>query len=102
VARALVAGATAVAETEVERAVGAEGELPAVVVRLGLVECEQRPARGGIDRASAAGGRGERELVDRRVAIGVGVVDDEAIAVWGERDPEEALLATGIEARKSR
>ena len=52
---ARVEGAAAVAEAEVEAPVGAEQQLAAVVVLLGLVDVEQLAQRLGVDRAVAAG-----------------------------------------------
>ena len=79
---ALVARAAAVAEPEVEHAVGAERELAAVVVRLRLVDGEhEAPGRRGRPRTVGS----KRVLVDGRVAVDVGVVDVELRAVGGER-----------------
>ena len=86
-----VEGAAAVAEPEVEAPVGAEQELAAVVVLLGLVDVEQLAQRLGVQRAVVAG----LELRHARVALRVRPVQVDAAVrreVGVEGDPEQALL----------
>src|SRR5581483_9352618 len=89
-----VAGAAAVAEPDRERAVGSEGEHAAVVVRERLIDAEEETGRLGIgDRRILARAP---ELDDLGVAVGVGVIDEEAAVrrVAGmEREAEESALA---------
>ena len=87
VSLALVAGAAAVAEPDVEVAVGAERQLPAVVVGLQALDREDLAARRRIDRVAV-----DLVLVDLVVAVRVRVVDVDAVAVGRERDPEQALF----------
>jgi hypothetical protein len=87
VPRALVVGRTAVAEPDVEVAVGTERELAAVVVRLRVVDGEEVALRSRVDHASVHG-----ELVDSRVAVATGVVDVEVRTVRRERQAEQAAL----------
>ena len=81
VARAGVAGAAAVAEPEVQVAVGAERELAAVVVGLRLLDRAGSSAR----RRGSALPPVHRVLVDLGVAVGVGVVRRRACVPSGEK-----------------
>jgi hypothetical protein len=89
-----VEAAAAVAEADVELAVGAEGDVAAVVVGEGLADGEDLEGRRGVGRAGVGGA----VLDDVRVAAGVGVVDEEA-AVRGvvgvEGHAQQALLVAG-------
>ena len=64
---ARVEGAAAVAEPEVEPAVGPEGELAAVVVLLGLVDVEQPAAGRGSIAPSARAELGDAGVAARSV-----------------------------------
>jgi len=88
VARADVARRAPVAEPDVEIALGPEPELSAVVVGLGLVDLEHVPAARRVRHPALHG-----ELVDLRVAVGVGVVDVELGAIGRERETEQPALA---------
>jgi hypothetical protein len=88
--------AAAVAEADVQPPVGAEGELAAVVVLLGLGDVQQLAHRLGVDRAAA-----HAELGHARVAALVAPVQVQPAAgreVGVERDPEQALLGAGGDA----
>jgi hypothetical protein len=85
-----VAAAPAVAEGDVEPAVGAEGELAAVVVGERVLEVEQRPLRARVGLPAAHG-----QLRDLVVAVPVGVGQVQVAAVGREGQAEQALLAAG-------
>ena len=95
-----VAARAAVAHPDVEEPVLAVGDHAAVVVRVRLVDEEQlRRARRQRLRAVRAVAN------DARVAVAVGVVDDELPArrvVGREREPEQALLAAGRRSASGR
>ena len=85
-----VAAAAAVAEPDVEVAVGPDGELAAVVVGEGLLDEEQLPPAVLVDPLAVA----QRVLDDDRVAVGLaGVVEVDLATVARERHAEEAALA---------
>ena len=90
----VVAGA-AVAERDVEVAVGAEGDLPAVVVGERLGHLQEHPLAGGVGREGVA--RGPRQLGDHAAPVRArGVVHEDAavgLVVRVEREPEQAALA---------
>jgi hypothetical protein len=46
----LIAGAAAIAERDVQQAVGTECDVPAIVIRLGLVDGDQRALARGVQR----------------------------------------------------
>ncbi len=88
-----VAGRAAVADADVEVAVGAEGEHAAVVVAGGVLHVEHRGARSGVGAVGVA-----RDAVagDRHLRTWSGVRDVEAAAgrvVGGEGEAEQAALA---------
>ena len=86
-----VAAAAAVAVSPVEKTVGPELQLAAVVVRREVLDEEQLLGRAGNRRRPV-----RAVLDDARVAVSVGVVDVEAVCrrvVRRERDREETLLA---------
>ena len=87
-----IAAAAAVAHADVEKTVGAEGDPSAVVVRERLIDAEQRRGRVGKGHVRIVG---HAVLDDLRVAVDVGVVDEEAavLRVAGmEGEAEQALL----------
>jgi spermidine/putrescine transport system substrate-binding protein len=101
---ALIVGVAAVADAEVEEAVGAEGEAAAVVVEVGLVDLEEEAFRGGVD-AGVVGGGGELADVAGMIPVGgaggaaVGAVVDVETAVFGEfRVEGEAEESAFVEA----
>ena len=84
-----IAAVAAVAHAHVEEPVGPEGELAAVVVRVGLGDVEELAGLDGLSAARAV-------LLHARVALGVGEVDVEEpvrLVVGMERHREQALLA---------
>ena len=90
----LVVAATAVAGADVEEAVGAEGELAAVVVALRIVVDEDGAGAGGVGEVVALA----MELDEVLLGVLAGVVDVEqpgARVVRREREAEQPLLATG-------
>ena len=102
VAGALVARGAAIADRDVEVAVGAEGQVPGVVVPLRLGDLEDGPL--GVPSDGPAVRRGPELRQDERVAVAVGRprprrrrVPEVEPAVVGERgverDAEQALLA---------
>ena len=104
----IVAGA-AVAQADVEKAVGAEREVAAVVIRERLRD-EARPPAPPQRRSKRDAGIGDErirrtpEARDDRVAGGVREVDVEAAArrvVGRERQAEQAALAAGRRSRRS-
>ena len=88
-----IAARTAVAQAEPEPAVGREGELAAIVVRIRLFLREEHAGGGLVHAASIL----PRPVLDHaRVALDVGVVDVEervGLVARMEREPEETLLA---------
>ena len=103
-----VAPAAAVAEADVEVAVGAEGDRPAVVVRRGLVDAEEHALGGRVGPERVRGGPGELgharlEHADAGLGAldGGGVADEQAavrLVARVEREPEEAALVDGADA----
>jgi hypothetical protein len=104
----LIVAATAIAEADVEEAVGPEGEMPAVVVRRGLVDDRlaagppQIETRRGTDRHGGCGRA--LEARDHGIAVGVGEVDEEVpgrLSIRGEGHAQQALLTViGDDARE--
>ena len=94
--RRAVAAAATVAGADVEHAVGAELELAAVVVALGIIDLHQL----ALPRADARRALLGAQLPDRLVALLVGEVDVElAVAreLRVERDREQTALAAGLD-----
>ena len=85
-----IALAAAVAEPDVEVAVGAERQVAAVVVRERLVDLEDVAPRGRIGHVRAHG-----EAQDTGVAVRVGEVHVQEVAVRREHDPQQALFGAG-------
>ena len=97
-ARPVVARGAAVAEADVEHAVGTERRCR----RCGSAAAgRRRAARGAVDR-SAVPSAAHRVLVDAGVAVAVRVVDVQLRAVGREREPEQALLAAGARSCRAR
>ena len=87
-----IAAAAAVAHADVEETVGAECDPSAIMVRERLIDAEQRRGRVGEGLVRTIG---HAVLDDLRVAVGVGVVDEEAavLRIAGmEGEAEQALL----------
>ena len=85
-----VAARSAVAETDVQQLVGSEGELPAVVVAVGLVDGEHLAVAVAVEMP---GGRVDGELGDDGVAVVVGEVHVGQVLGGVERQAEQALFA---------
>ena len=77
----------AVAEADVEHAVGADRHLAAVVVGVRLRREEHAAPAGRVGAGPA-----DRVLVDVGVSLRVGVAHEEMLAVGGEHRAEQALL----------
>ena len=97
-----VAAGAAVAEAEVQVAVRAERELPAVVVRVRLVEGEEDALGGRVEQRRQRL-VGDAELGEHGVAVALArrVVDEGARVVRPvgmQRQPEQALLAAAEDA----
>ena len=88
----------AVADTDVEEAVGAELHHAAVVVGGRLDEREQHPALRAVDRVRVAGGAVVLDHANVAVAVVEVRVDEPARRVVGsEGDREKPLLAVGVD-----
>ena len=88
----VAAGAT-VTEADVQQLVGPEGELPAVVVAVGLIHGEDLAETVTVEDA---GGGVDGDLGHHGVAVGVDVVHVGEVSGRVECQPQQPLLAVGI------